>query len=752
MIKKLSFSFLVLSFGISMSFAKTVPVNNAELVASNFIKQNTGDNSPVLKLMYTAKTSNGSASFYVFDLNNAHGFVIVSAEDSGKPIIGYSASESFSIPAPGSNIAYWLDRRTKEIEHLQFNHIEATSDITQLWDSYTKGIPVNNQKRSASTNTVAPLLTTLWNQSPYYNDLCPGGSVTGCVATAMAQIIKYWAYPLHGTGQSSYNENDYGPLSANYAMATYIYSLMPNSLSGPNSEVAQLMSDCGISVNMDYSPSGSSAFVICSDNPISAQHSYTAYFGYDPNQIQGLYRDNFADANWHSKLKGDLDIGRPIQYAGFGNDGGHTWVVDGYDVNDMYHMNWGWGGSANGYFDINTLNPAGMDFSNSEEAVFGIVPNATQSVDAGVLNITPNNIVCNAGTINPVVTIRNYGINNLTSCLINYKIDNQNYQQMTWNGSLVTGQTATVALTGNNFSAGSHTFICNTSNPNNGADPDLSNDQSIASVGLIAVDQLPLVEGFETQTAYDHFGVIPSQGSDWAIVSGVGSGGNKCYKIDNLNNTPGNISILQGLNDYDLSWCGAVQMSFKVAYKQKTATSADKLQLQVSNNCGKTWNTRWSKQGAQLATTQFISLTPYNPLPSEFVQYTATVPFYQSAIFRFVFTSDESDPGNNIFLDDVNLVDPTVGLKENTLSAGLNLYPNPAKEKITIECNTLESHNINIEVIDVLGKKITSIDKGKVDAGSHEFELFTSAYKSGVYFVNISVDGNRIVKRLVIQN
>jgi hypothetical protein len=751
MIKKLSIGILALSFGISTAFAKTVPVNNAQLVAGNFINQTTGDNSPALKLFYTGKTSAGSPAYYVFDLNNDHGFVIVSADDAGKPIIGYSTEKGFSVPDKNSNLGLWLNKRAEEIDYLQKNHIEANASIANVWYNYANNI--KDQQRSAAGGTVAPLLSTRWNQSPYVNDLCPGGSVTGCVATAMAQIIKYWEYPLHGIGSSSYNENDYGPLSANYSMATYIYSLMPNTVSSPNAEVAELMSHCGISVDMDYSPGGSGAWVICSDSPISAQNSYTTYFGYDPNEILGVYRDDYSAAAWISMVKGDLEIGRPIQYVGFG-DGGHTWVLDGVDVNDLYHMNWGWGGSGDGYFDIDVLNPNGLDFSLGQQAIFGIVPNATQMVDAGVLNISPNDIVCDASNVNPIVKIRNYGINNLSSCLINYKVDNQNFQQMTWNGNLVTGQTATLALTGNNFSAGSHTFICYTSNPNNGADPNLSNDQKVASLGLISVDQLPLAEGFETQTANDHFASLPSDGSNWTISTSAASGGAKSYFIDNLSNTPGNTSILEGLNNYDLSWCGSVQISFKVAYQQKTATSADKLKLEVSNNCGKTWNTRWTKQGVQLAGTSVISATPYSPSPAEFVQYTATVPFYPNAIFRFVFISDESDPGNNVFLDDINLFDPTadVGVKESGIAFGLSMYPNPAKDKVTIEYNAQGSHEVNIDVFDVLGKNVASINKGKVETGDHEFELATAAYKNGVYMVAISVDGNRIVKRLVIQH
>ena len=753
MLKHLSRSIFVAFVCLcSFTFAKTVPVNNAELVARNFIKQTTNAQDITLKLFHTAKASDGSPLYYVFDLNNGNGFIIVTAEDASKPILGYSTKERFDIPAPNSNIGLWLSKRGEEITYLRKNNIEANTVIAKTWSDYKNNIMVRDQNRSSANTSVAPLLTTLWNQSPYYNDLCPGGSVTGCVATTMAQIMKYWSYPKQGSGSSSYNENDYGNLSANYANAVYIYSLMPNTCAAPNAEVAKLMYHCGVSVNMDYSPSGSGAWVINADSPISAENSFINYFGYDPTTIRGVYRNDYTTPNWHALLKGDLDIGRPIQYVGFGS-GGHTWVCDGYDVNDFYHMNWGWGGSANGYFDIDVLNPSGMDFSQDQEALAGLLPLTSHPIDAGVLAVTPNDILCNAGTISPVVKFRNYGSSTLYSCVINYKVDNQNYQAMNWNGSLVTGQTATLNLQGNNFSSGSHSITCYTSSPNNNPDGDLTNDMSLSYMNLISLDQLPLVEGFETQSGYDEWTSIPSGGSNWVITTQSSSGGIKSMMIDNLNNTPSNTSILEGLGDFDLSNAGAVvQLSFKVAYQQKTSTSNDMLKLQVSDDCGKSWKTRWTKQGAALASTSAISTTPYLPTSGEFKLYTITVPYYFSAIFRFVFTSDDTDPGNNVFLDDINMIDPAVSVKENELNVGLNMYPNPAKDTVTIEYNTKETHAVNIDVCDVLGKKITSINKGKVDAGNHEFEIGTTQFKSGVYFVTISIDGNPIVKRLVVQN
>jgi hypothetical protein len=748
--RSLSVAFLFLS---AFAFAHNVPVKNAELVARNFMQQTTNSQDITIKLFHTAKAANGEALYYVFDLNNGNGFVIVTAEDASKPIIGYSTTQRFEIPSSNSNIGNWLNKRGEEISYLRNNHIEANSAISKSWNNYINNIPAQNVNRSSANTHVAPLVTTLWNQSPYYNDLCPGGSVTGCVATTMAQIMKYWNYPKTGNGNSTYNEDDYGTLSANYANAVYVYSLMPNVCTSPNAEIAELMYHCGVSVNMDYSPAGSGAWVINADSPISAENSFINYFGYDPTEIKGVYRSDYSTANWHALLKGDLDIGRPIQYVGFGNSGGHTWVCDGYDVNNFYHMNWGWGGSGDGFFDIDVLNPSGMDFSQGQQALAGLIPLTNTAIDAGVLSVTPSEILCHAGTVNPVVKIRNYGSTTLNSCVINYKIDNQNFQTLTWNGSLVTGQTATLNLPGNNFSSGSHTITCYTSGPNNNADGDVTNDLNQTHINLISADQLPVVEGFETQSAADEWTSLPSGGSNWEVSSQSASGGTKSIMIDNLNNTAGNTSILQGLGDFDLSEMEAMpQLSFKVAYQQKTSTSNDILKLQVSDDCGKSWKTRWTKQGSALASTTVLSTTPYLPSSGEYNSYSVVIPRYYSAIFRFVFTADDTDPGNNLFLDDINMIDPAVSVQENELNVGLNLYPNPAKDKITIEYNTKESHTVNVEVFDVLGKKHSSTNIGKVDAGSHEFEIATDQLNNGIYFVTISIDGSKIVKRIVVQN
>ena len=154
----------------------------------------------------------------------------------------------------------------------------------------------------------------------------------------MAQIMKFWNYPETGSGFHSYNHPAYGTLSANFGSTTYQWSLMPNVVSSSNSAVATLMYHCGVSVNMVYdiaAKGGSSA------QTLDVAAALKTYFGYS-STVEGKYRKDYTDAQWIDLLKTELNAGRPVQYAGTGSSGGHSFVCDGYNSNDFFHMNWGW--------------------------------------------------------------------------------------------------------------------------------------------------------------------------------------------------------------------------------------------------------------------------------------------------------------------------------------------------------------------------------------------------------------------------
>lgn len=352
-----------------------------------------------LKLVYTS-TSTSSSSYassvptnyyYVFN-NSEQGFIIISADDNVIPILGYSTEGTFDPNNIPSSVQKWFEGYKSQIREAIDNNIAATTEIKAQWAAYSNGTQSNPP--TAPKAAVAPMLQTKWNQSPYVNDLCPYDNqnaertVTGCVATAMAQIMKFWNQPATGSGFHSYNHSKYGTLSANFGSTTYQYGSMPNTVNSANSAVSTLMYHCGISVDMNYdigANGGSGAYVISSESPVThcSEYAFKTYFGYK-STLSGKARKNYSESQWISMLKSELDAGRPVLYAGFGSGGGHCFVCDGYDNNSYFHFNWGWGGAYDGYFAINALNPSGVGtgggsggFNSGHQAIFNLEPTNT---------------------------------------------------------------------------------------------------------------------------------------------------------------------------------------------------------------------------------------------------------------------------------------------------------------------------------------------------------------------------------------
>lgn len=321
--------------------------------------------------------------FYIFNRNDLKGFVIVSAEDKVSPILGYSADKIFVSLNMPENLKYWLETYKNQIDLAISENLSQSQEITKLWKDLIEG-KVNTSKLNKKGN-VNPLIKTEWDQGQFYNELCPfdnqyqAKTLTGCVATAMAQIMKYWNYPKIGKGSDSYYDTVGGNQYANFGSTTYNWSNMPNQLSSTNNDIAVLMYHCGVSVHMDYGVNqkgGSEAYVI-SPGPNSAQNAYSSFFGYNSNTLEGFYRYKFTESDWINLLKNELDKSRPIQYVGynFKVNAGHTWVCDGYNSNDFFHMNWGWGGLDNADFKINILDPKhSYTWNDGQAALIGIEP------------------------------------------------------------------------------------------------------------------------------------------------------------------------------------------------------------------------------------------------------------------------------------------------------------------------------------------------------------------------------------------
>ena len=432
---KLSFAALCfISLAGNNAFCKTVTEDQARTTGFNFIKgklrnsflTSTGD----LSLAYTSKSTNGENNFYVF--NAGTGFVMVSAEDAVKPVLAFSDEAQFVPEKMSPSAQYMLNGYKSQIEAVKAAKMEASAAVLENWNKLNGTSTQHSTERTTSV-VIHPLLGSLiWDQSPYYNDSCPndptggGRSVTGCVATATAQVMRFWKWPASGVGSHSYTSyTRHFACAASFAH-TYNWSGMPVAIAGHNSSIAQLMWDVGVAVDMDYSATGSGAYVISASTstpPYCAQYALTHFFRYDATVIKGLARAAYSDDDWLTLIKNDLTAGLPVIYSGFGSDGGHCWVLDGYDDTlgtNYFHANWGWSGSGpNGYSSVDNMNPPALGtgggaggFINDQAAIFGVKPymtttNGTMTVCAGstttLTNATPGGVWISGSTATATV-------------------------------------------------------------------------------------------------------------------------------------------------------------------------------------------------------------------------------------------------------------------------------------------------------------------------------------------------------------
>ena len=293
--------------------------------------------------------------FYAVYGNDSQGFVVISRDDQFKPVLGYSDSR-FPVGHIPCGMAWWLGA------------------ISEAMESGMAASPVRT--RSAYT-PVAPLCKTQWDQDDPYNFLTPElngkHTPTGCVATAMSQIMKYFEYPAQGKGQGYYTLETNSTrvtekISSVYQwdkmLDVYKESELTDEIRMP---VATLMKDAGLATHMTYGSNGSGAFSVI------AARGFAYNFSYDSLAIHAFYRDYFDQTEWMNTIYSELAAGRPLLYTGADGSGGHAFVFDGIDSDGLVHVNWGWGGNCDGFYDIDVLNPKGKSyyFNSQQSMVYG---------------------------------------------------------------------------------------------------------------------------------------------------------------------------------------------------------------------------------------------------------------------------------------------------------------------------------------------------------------------------------------------
>ena len=328
--------------------ARTLSVDQAMANASSFAAS-AMQKAPSLhqtSLKYAGSVDyQGSPAVYLFTSSANQGLIVTSASDLTPAVLGYADSGSFDMQSMPDGLKYMLDMYAEEIAMA-----EAGQTMQVIYNAPAERQPIE------------PLCKTTWNQNAPYNDLTPTLSgqhcMTGCVATAMAQVMKVHEWPAdHGTGFVSYTWT-YGAetLSYNLANSTMDWANMLNSYDGTatdaqNTAVASLMRDCGYATNMQYSlnASGTSAVQI----PRALYYN----FGYDA-AVRTLQRLYYSQSEWENIVYSELQNGCPVMFTGVSDSqGGHCFVCDGYSSDRYFHINWGWGGMSDGYFLLSAFDP-----------------------------------------------------------------------------------------------------------------------------------------------------------------------------------------------------------------------------------------------------------------------------------------------------------------------------------------------------------------------------------------------------------
>lgn len=328
-----------LAICIGVSAASLSPQNAVEIgrkfILSGSSVRKAREYTGNLTVKYTAVSSTGKNCFYVIGGDSGNGYVMVSADDRLPEIIGYSDSGTFDHDNLPPNMKWWLDEYVRQIDAFLVSPYKYTSS------------------RPEDMVPLSPALTTKWNQDAPYNMLCPIDpdtgeiSVTGCVATAMAQVMKHYSHPLKAEG----SRGDYSFSGTSFDWKNMLDSYNGTATEEQKKAVATLMLNCGMSVDMDYSSSSSGAQTFKTGNAL------TEHFGYD-NSIRYNLRDYCSEREWEDMIYSDLKQGHVVLYHGRAPTGGHAFVCDGYGGNGFYHFNWGWGGSQDGYFRLFILNPS----------------------------------------------------------------------------------------------------------------------------------------------------------------------------------------------------------------------------------------------------------------------------------------------------------------------------------------------------------------------------------------------------------
>ena len=687
-------------------FAREVPRDIAEKVARNFYYQHanqirTTDYQAIDLKISDISTKNNQQTMYAFDVNDNEGFVVVSGENSVKPVLAYAFKGEFNSDNMSPGQADMLDWYSKQIAWASQSKLTADEKTAAEWNELINYSP---ERGLREIRNIEPLMMVEWNQGWPYNAMCPedaaspanGHVYVGCVATAMVQVMKHWNYPESGTGSythSNWWNGGYGNITVNFATKTYNWEGMPLKASGENDEMAEINFHAGVAVQMYWGPDGSGT------TTSKVPGALVNYFKYDDN-CQLISKDYYSETEYKNILKAQLDNKLPMVYSGSPSSGaGHAWNCDGY-MDDEFHMNWGWGGAGNGYYTLDNLvssaTPGGDDYNfiYGQDAVINIYPEDNYPVYC-----SDNTVISHQGAFGDGSAEKNY-TNNLNcehlispECgnLIRLKFEKFDLGE----GDVVTiydGTSTSGTLLGT-YDAdnlpGSNTINANSGN---------------------------MLIRFQTDGS--------STGDGWYVSFDT----DYCASSSYYTEESGTVSDGSGTCQYAKS---------TVCFWHIEPEGAEAVKLNFTEFD--------LAEGLDYITIYENSTsTPLETYDSDNVPETVIVNA-PKAIILFYANSDDNVAGG--WSADYQSTESDI--ETNNALYGVSVYPNPASETVNLAFSLTKPDMVNIRIYDMLGKTLHETQiSGQAGYQKLNITNMMNFPESGMYFIDVKAEGKVITKKI----
>jgi len=745
---KYKITILLVFLGLLFSktiFAKEVAIDKAQKIAKNFyyeranLLSNISKDEIDISKVFTVK-NNSTPLYYVFNLKNHKGFIIVSADDNVYPVLSYSLKGDYNKTNQPLAFEALMENFKQQILSVKKNNFKRSKKVIQAWDKYNSSL---QNSKGPGVKNVSPLVASLWSQENFYNDSCPadvsgpgGNAVTGCVATAMGMIMKYHSYPTSGVGSHSYVHtpsngfsNNYGVLKAHFGNTTYNWANMQDTVTVANSSMAQLIYHCGVAVEMDYSPNASGA------NSTDVPAALINYFSYS-SSTKYEEKINYVDTIWTKLLRSELNAQRPLLYSGSHptTQVGHAFICDGYQSPDFFHFNFGWGGTNNSYFYVNDLTPGTSNF-NSNQSIVIIRPGGVGNWCSGTDTLTTQ-----SGTFSDKSDSSFYNCNENCFWLIQ-----------------PSGATS-ITLNFNSFSTQPSYDRFRVYEGADISTPMVANYSGYSLPATVTTLGGSMLIRFITDgTVMDEGWSVSYTSSNYPIANAVVTANTFCVgnNISFSDVSYGNIS--------SYSW------NFGLGASTLSSTSAGPHNISYSSSGQKT--VTLTIVGPNGTSTDTLLVDIYNQPPTPSISYNGSVLvcsesgysyewFFngytisgqasqtcnslQTGIYRVRITN----PGGCRTMSDV--FNFNTGIEETKLSNSINIFPNPNNGKFSINYENDYVGDVSLKVIDVTGRQLENIMFVK---SKYEFskELNFQELRSGIYFLSIEIDGVRVMKHFIVK-